>query len=161
MTTVAELEQRAAAHDARAQALVDEYEGKALPPEAAETIERHRKAAADYRLRARREEAVSGDRPNPFGPTGRASAKWLAHCLDIGARRDYVEDAAVKALTDVQEHADRLSRDAAARERRGRPPLASEAKAIRKARDEALALSTLLDNMQPVRRLDPFERYPK
>lgn len=161
MTTVAELRQRAETHDAQAQTLRDQYAEKALPPEAAETIDRHRKAAHDYRLRIRREEAVSGDRPDPFGPTGRASAKYLRHCLDTGARRDYVEASAVAALTDVQEHADRLGRDAAARERRGRPPLASEARAVRKARDEALALSDLLDHMQPVRRLSPLERFPQ
>ena len=50
--------QKAAEHTAQARAINDEFEGKAMPAEAAHQMEQHLKAASEYRARVNREAAL-------------------------------------------------------------------------------------------------------
>jgi hypothetical protein len=145
---------RGAEHVAAARAIHDEFDGKAMPAEAAYAMQQHLYAASECKAPFNRE-AAHDESERPERPATAAQLR------DEGGGREEVVPVAEQAMAGWQAMADRLVKEAEKRSRQGKSLLASEVRDLAKAREQAYALSELIDDYAPIQKLGPFERFPR
>lgn len=96
---------KAAQHTAQARAINDEFEGKAMPAEAAREMDEHLAKASEYRARVQREAALVAEEQFIAEPQykhdmtgGTRIAESFGHSPDLAAKQD--KDYAQKAFLD-------------------------------------------------------------